>query len=88
MSQSPKALLIFISLQAFKVISAKTTEPFWITAELLSVHFKRGCLTTGICYNPAFKLSTGISEIKEKIGIDWDVNEVMEKVCLICTVGV
>ncbi|GMT19723.1 hypothetical protein PFISCL1PPCAC_11020 [Pristionchus fissidentatus] len=68
-------LLLLLSAAAAAALSAGSQEGFWITAELLRVDWKEGCLTTGGCSHPRFKIVKEIQSMKEKVSISWPVSE-------------
>ncbi|CAJ0597455.1 unnamed protein product [Cylicocyclus nassatus] len=61
------ALLILLP-----IISA---ESFWMTADLLRVDWREGCLTTAGCSQPRFKVLEDMLPITEKISISWPISE-------------
>ncbi|CAJ0597490.1 unnamed protein product [Cylicocyclus nassatus] len=50
-------------------------ESFWMTAELLQVDWREGCLTTAGCFQPRFKVLEEMLPITEKISISWPISE-------------
>ncbi|KHJ86177.1 hypothetical protein OESDEN_14081 [Oesophagostomum dentatum] len=50
-------------------------EQFWMTAELLRVDWREGCLTTAGCSQPRFKILEDMLPLSEKISISWPVSE-------------
>ncbi|CAJ0597562.1 unnamed protein product [Cylicocyclus nassatus] len=50
-------------------------ESFWMTAELLRVDWKEGCLNTGGCSQPRFKILEDMLPLNEKVSISWPVSE-------------
>ncbi|CAJ0597479.1 unnamed protein product [Cylicocyclus nassatus] len=52
-----------------------STESFWMTAELLRVDWREGCLTTAGCSQPRFKVLEDMLPITEKISISWSISE-------------
>ncbi|ETN77038.1 hypothetical protein RB195_010228 [Necator americanus] len=63
---------MLLSLILFPVALA---ESFWMTAELLRVDWREGCLTTAGCSQPRFKLLEDMLPLTEKISISWPVSE-------------
>ncbi|CAJ0597460.1 unnamed protein product [Cylicocyclus nassatus] len=57
------------------LLPATLAESFWITAELLRVDWKEGCLTTAGCSQPRFKVLEDMLSISERISISWPVSE-------------
>ncbi|KAF8357493.1 hypothetical protein PRIPAC_92488 [Pristionchus pacificus] len=70
-----RPLLLLLAAAAAAVASTVQHEGFWITAELLRVDWKEGCLTTGGCSHPRFKIVKEIQSMKEKVSISWPVSE-------------
>ncbi|CAJ0597469.1 unnamed protein product [Cylicocyclus nassatus] len=52
-----------------------SVESFWMTAELLRVDWREGCLTTAGCSQPRFKVLEDMLPITEKISISWPISE-------------
>ncbi|VDM60846.1 unnamed protein product [Angiostrongylus costaricensis] len=50
-------------------------ESFWMTAELLRVDWREGCLTTAGCSQPRFKILEDMLPLTEKLSISWPVSE-------------
>lgn len=48
-------------------------DSFWLTAELLSVEWRKGCLTTAGCAEPRFQITEVNSANNEAISISWPV---------------
>ncbi|CAJ0597459.1 unnamed protein product [Cylicocyclus nassatus] len=57
------------------LLPATLAESFWITAELLRVDWKEGCLTTAGCSQPRFKILEDMLPNSERISISWPVSE-------------
>ncbi|GMR43131.1 hypothetical protein PMAYCL1PPCAC_13326 [Pristionchus mayeri] len=68
-------LLALLAASAAAAAATVQQEVFWITAELLRVDWKEGCLTTGGCSHPRFKIVKEIQSMKEKVSISWPVSE-------------
>ncbi|CAJ0597561.1 unnamed protein product [Cylicocyclus nassatus] len=50
-------------------------DSFWMTAELLQVDWREGCLTTAGCSQPRFKVLKDMLPLNERISISWPVFE-------------
>ncbi|KHN78639.1 Uncharacterized protein R10E12.2 [Toxocara canis] len=50
-------------------------EQFWLDAALLSITWKQGCLTTGGCADPRFRIIETHSVTNEKVSISWPITE-------------
>lgn len=48
-------------------------EMFWLTAELMNVEWRKGCLTTGGCADPRFKLTETNVASNEQVSISWSI---------------
>ena len=76
--------IIFVIISVCMVgVSTSTieTRAFWITAELLNIEWKNGCLTTAGCAEPRFKLIKTNSVTDQKLSISWSVSEKLLEVC-------
>lgn len=60
-----------------------TDESFWLTAELVSVEWRKGCLTTGGCAEPRFKLTETNIINNEQISISWSILNDFEEVTVL-----
>ncbi|CAJ0601840.1 unnamed protein product [Cylicocyclus nassatus] len=63
-------MLLFLAL--LPVIPA---ESYWMTAVLLRVDWREGCLTTAGCSKPRFKILKDMLTFEGKISISWPVSE-------------
>ncbi|KJH46152.1 hypothetical protein DICVIV_07800 [Dictyocaulus viviparus] len=50
-------------------------DSFWMTAELLRVDWREGCLTTAGCSQPQFKILEDMLPLTEKLSISWPISE-------------
>ncbi|MFH4980169.1 hypothetical protein AB6A40_006878 [Gnathostoma spinigerum] len=69
------SLLSVISLAGEVQCETSVSHSFWLTAELLSVGWRKGCLTTGGCAEPRFKLTITNGAVREKTSISWPISE-------------
>ncbi|KAL3091374.1 hypothetical protein niasHS_007167 [Heterodera schachtii] len=51
-----------------------TPSGFWLSTELLSVTFHKGCLSTALCHQPAFKLVHTMTLNGQKSAMSWPVD--------------
>uniref|UniRef100_A0A915AKH5 C2 domain-containing protein n=1 Tax=Parascaris univalens TaxID=6257 RepID=A0A915AKH5_PARUN len=79
---SPEMMHFFVYLFAVRLICAiniaeqsEQSEQFWIDAGLLSIVWKQGCLTTGGCADPRFRIIEIHSVTNEKIAVGWPITE-------------
>lgn len=61
-------LLFFVDL-------CSCNEYFWLTADLVNVQWRKGCLTTGGCGDPRFKLTETNWASNEQVSISWSILE-------------
>lgn len=67
---------LFISLSIVGVSVGETEQSvFWVTADLLNIEWKQGCLTTAGCAEPRFKLIKTNVVNDQKTSISWPVSE-------------
>ncbi|VDO33458.1 unnamed protein product [Haemonchus placei] len=57
------------------LLPVTVADSFWMTAELLRVDWREGCLTTAGCSQPRFKILQDMLPLTEKISISWPVSE-------------
>lgn len=56
--------------------SSDASTSYWLTTDLLSIEWKKGCLTTAFCHEPKFQLiHTLASPSRENVQINWPVTE-------------
>ncbi|KHN78655.1 Uncharacterized protein C05B5.4 [Toxocara canis] len=67
------AMIMIIFFDGCTTMSEST--PFWTTAELINVEWKKGCLTTAYCSSPQFRLTTSNYVSTESNSISWTVTE-------------
>uniref|UniRef100_A0A915AHY2 C2 domain-containing protein n=2 Tax=Parascaris univalens TaxID=6257 RepID=A0A915AHY2_PARUN len=67
-------LLIFISIAINHVIGDETNS-FWLSADLLSVEWRKGCLTTAGCADPRFNIIESNMASNERISVSWPVTQ-------------
>uniref|UniRef100_A0A0M3IXD9 Transposase n=1 Tax=Ascaris lumbricoides TaxID=6252 RepID=A0A0M3IXD9_ASCLU len=79
---SPEMMHFLLYLFAVRLICAinvaeqsEQSEQFWIDAGLLSIAWKQGCLTTGGCAEPRFRIIETHSVTNEKIAVGWPITE-------------
>jgi hypothetical protein len=71
-------IFVIFSIFILTTFSLEITQgnEFWLTTDLLSVEWKKGCLTTAFCHEPKFQLiNTMTSPIRENMQINWPVSE-------------
>ncbi|MFH4979726.1 hypothetical protein AB6A40_006435 [Gnathostoma spinigerum] len=78
MLNGPILFSILCSLHPMTVALPKSDrddgkEMFWMSAELMSVNWKQGCLTTAGCADPRFQVVKTNKANGEKIAISWPV---------------
>ncbi|VDO64580.1 unnamed protein product [Heligmosomoides polygyrus] len=66
---------MFLLLALLLLPPTVRAESFWMTAELLRVDWREGCLTTAGCSQPRFKILEDLLPLTEKISISWPVSE-------------
>lgn len=76
-------LLTFISIAINHVIGDETNS-FWLSADLLSVEWRKGCLTTAGCADPRFNIIESNMASNERISISWPVTQDIVQVCYFC----
>lgn len=66
---------------------AQDTEQrgFWLTTEVVSVEFRKGCLSTALCHEPKFKLVNKMSLTGEEFVMSWPASGDSIKVCWWCS---
>ncbi|KAK6016320.1 hypothetical protein OSTOST_18198 [Ostertagia ostertagi] len=57
------------------LLPVTVADSFWMTAELLRVDWREGCLTTAGCSQPRFKILQDMLPLTEKVSISWPVSE-------------
>ncbi|VDM51063.1 unnamed protein product [Toxocara canis] len=67
------AMIMIIFFDGCTTMSEST--PFWTTAELINVEWKKGCLTTAYCSSPQFRLTASNYVSTESNSISWTVTE-------------
>ncbi|EFP09606.1 hypothetical protein CRE_25526 [Caenorhabditis remanei] len=65
-------ILILVSLRKCMIQNQK---PFWLSADIDSIEWQEGCLTTVLCSHPRFQLLKDLLPISERVSISWPVTE-------------
>lgn len=79
-------LLLIILIESCFSTSLSLTEntaSFWLTAELLSVEWRKGCLTTAGCAEPRFNLNEFNTINNETISTSWPVTSNIVQVIIL-----
>jgi len=56
---------------------------FWLTTEVVSVEFRKGCLSTALCHEPKFKLVNKMTLSGEEFVMSWPASGDSIKVGLV-----
>uniref|UniRef100_A0A0N5ALT6 ZP domain-containing protein n=1 Tax=Syphacia muris TaxID=451379 RepID=A0A0N5ALT6_9BILA len=52
-----------------------SSSSFWLTAQLVGIEWRKGCLTTGGCGDPRFRLAETNWASNEQVSISWSILE-------------
>uniref|UniRef100_A0A8R1HRV5 C2 domain-containing protein n=1 Tax=Caenorhabditis japonica TaxID=281687 RepID=A0A8R1HRV5_CAEJA len=63
---------LFTTLSALILVSAK---PFWLAADINTIEWQEGCLTTVLCSHPRFQLLKDLLPVSERASISWPVTD-------------
>ncbi|VDM45305.1 unnamed protein product [Toxocara canis] len=67
--------VMFLSAIVVHRIVGDESNSFWLSADLLSVEWRKGCLTTAGCADPRFNIIKANAVSNERISISWPVTQ-------------
>ncbi|CAI5444834.1 unnamed protein product [Caenorhabditis angaria] len=76
LEETKKVLDVFFKMLIFcTLIGVVLGEQFWLSAEVNSIDWREGCLTTALCSQPRFQLVKDLLPVNERVSVNWPISE-------------
>lgn len=67
-------LPVIMAIEAIPTTTDLNRSGFWLSTDVLSVEFLKGCISTVLCFEPKFKLINTMKINSDQSVISWPIN--------------